>query len=86
MAIVLSLAVLFGGLITLAQAGGMQEGRLAWWAVPLVAIIGLGFIHFQALATASMLSVLTEGQPRKGPRPETTSGKDSSKSPRQAHE
>ncbi|MCH7905549.1 MAG: hypothetical protein IH944_13420 [Armatimonadetes bacterium] len=54
--LILGLFVLAVGLFALDALGGTRDGALTLWAWPIVAVLGLLFIHLQVLGAAAMLA------------------------------
>jgi succinate-acetate transporter protein len=55
-----SLAILIGGIVSIAAAGWMTEKGLSVFGMVAVAAVGLTFIHLQMTATALTLSLAVE--------------------------
>lgn len=53
-----SAALLFLGLYGIYALGGLVNGQLTLWAVPLVLVFGLVFIYLQILAAAAMITLI----------------------------
>jgi len=76
-----SAVVLFAGLWGLSSVGGVEGDRLALWAWPVVALLGLFFVHMQVLGAAAMILLVQQGVTER-PRPASVIQEDSaSKSP-----
>lgn len=54
--LILGLFVLAVGLLALDALGGTRDGALTPWAWPIVAVLGLVFIHLQVLGAAALLA------------------------------
>ena len=54
--LILGLFVLAVGLLSLDALGGTRDGALTLWAWPIVAVLGLVFIHLQVLGAAALLA------------------------------
>ena len=54
--LILGLLVLAVGLLALDALGGTRDGALTLWAWPIVAVLGLLFIHLQVLGAAALLA------------------------------
>lgn len=55
-----SVLVLGAGLAGLAAVGGLADGRLTLWAWPLVALLGLAFIHGQVTGAAALITLVLD--------------------------
>lgn len=62
--LILSAFLLLGVLASVSLAGGVQEGSLVPWAWLTVTLAGLGFVHFQVMGAAAMISLVQEGAPQ----------------------
>lgn len=58
----ISLALLVGGIWLVAEAGGMKEGILVWWAWLSVTVVGLLFVGGQVLSAAALISLVFRGE------------------------
>jgi len=61
-----SIAVLFAGIWAIDIAGGLHRGALTLWALPIVAIVGLVFVHLQSTSAALLLSLVLSSETTEG--------------------
>lgn len=80
-----SAVVLLGGLWGLAALGGVADDRLAIWAWPVVALLGLFFVHMQVLGAAAMI-LLVQQEVTERPRPASVIQEDSASEPAKTSE
>ncbi|HRJ26102.1 MAG TPA: hypothetical protein PLO61_01165 [Fimbriimonadaceae bacterium] len=52
--------VLMAGLALVATTGGLEKDGLTLWAWPLVALLGLGFVHMQVMGAAALITQVQE--------------------------
>lgn len=64
-----SAALLLGGLWWIAAQGGLTPNGLTLWGWVAVTLLGLGFVHVQVLAAASMITLIQENETSRPPRP-----------------
>lgn len=62
--VVLSVAILFGGVFGAANLGWLDENGLSLLGFLAITISGLAFLHFQMVATALMLSLALDRETR----------------------
>lgn len=75
-----SAVVLFAGLWGLSAAGGVENDCLAIWAWPVVALLGLFFVHMQVLGAAAMI-LLVQQEVTERPGPASVIQEDSASEP-----
>lgn len=80
-----SAVVLFAGLWGLSAVGGVESDRLALWAWPVVALLGLFFVHMQVLGAAAMI-LLVQQEVTERPGPASVIQEDSASEPAKTSE
>lgn len=56
----LAVVILFAGLLGTDAIGGFRNGVMALWAWPIIAVIGLAFVHLQTLGVAILVVSIQE--------------------------
>lgn len=64
------------GLFGLAAAGGLGEEGLTLWAWPLVALLGLGFVHMQLMGAAALITLVQDEETARAARASQSKGKE----------